>query len=111
VTSHAERKSRQLCRQVERTLNLALADSPAGAGVDDLFVDAVTVAPHGGPLIVHVVVPADRTVADALSALRAGAPRLRAEVARAIVRKRAPELAFVPAMPAHDSSGGGDDDA
>ena len=87
----AERKTRQLCRQVQRALNLALAEG--GAEVDELFADAVTAG--GGPLMVHVVVPAGRPVGEALAALRRDAPRLRADVARAITRKRAPELAFV----------------
>jgi ribosome-binding factor A len=96
-----ERKAQQLCRQVQRALNLALAEG--SAEVDDLFVDAV-VAEQGGPLIVHVVVPAGRPVGEALAALRRDAPRLRADVARAITRKRAPELAFVavPGDGGHD---------
>ena len=48
---------------------------------------------------VHVVIPADRSVTEALSALRRDASRLRSEVAMAITRKRAPELSFVPAFP------------
>jgi ribosome-binding factor A len=91
----AERKNRQLCRQVQRSLNLALAEGDAG--VSDLYVDDVT-ADGGGPLVVHIAVPAARAVGDALEALRADAPRLRAEVARAITRKRTPELAFVAAV-------------
>jgi ribosome-binding factor A len=87
-----ERKAQQLCRQVQRAVNLALAEG--GAEVDDLFVEAVTAGP-GGPLLVHVVVPAGRPVSEALAALRRDAARVRADVARAITRKRAPELAFV----------------
>jgi ribosome-binding factor A len=91
-----ERKTRQLCRQVQRAVNLALAEG--GIGVDDLFVETVMAAP-GGPLLLHVIVPADRAVDEALAALRREAPRLRTEVARAITRKRAPELAFVAVPP------------
>jgi ribosome-binding factor A len=93
-----ERKARQFCRQVQRALNLALADRHAD-GLNDLFVEDVSPAPDWGHLLVHVVVPADRPVAEALSALRRDAPRLRSEVATAITRKRAPELSFVPAVP------------
>lgn len=100
-----ERKARQFCRQVQRALNLALADRHADDGLNDLFVEDVSPAPDSGHLFVHVVVPAERTVAEALSALRANAPRLRSEVAAAITRKRAPELSFVPAAPI-----GGDDE-
>jgi hypothetical protein len=43
-------------------------------------------------------------VSEVLAALQRDAPRLRCDVARAITRKRAPELAFVPVSEegAHD---------
>ena len=95
----AERKARQFCRQVQRALNLALADRLADDGLNELFVEDVSPAPDCGHLLVHVVVPAERPVAEALSALRSDATRLRSEVAAAITRKRAPELSFVPVFP------------
>ena len=91
-----ERKARQFCRQVQRALNLALADRDADDGVSDLLVEEVSPAPDCGHLLVHVVIPADRSVMEALSALRRDSSRLRSEVAMAITRKRAPELSFVP---------------
>jgi ribosome-binding factor A len=94
-----ERKARQFCRQVQRALNLALADRRAGDGLNDLFVEDVSPAPDCGRLLVHVIIPADRSVAGVLGALRRDAPGLRSEVAMAITRKRAPELSFVPAVP------------
>ena len=94
----AERKARQFCRQVQRALNLALADRHT-AGLNDLFVEDVSAAPDCGHLLVHVLIPLDRPITEALSALRRDAPRLRSEVAMAITRKRAPELSFVPAFP------------
>ena len=96
-TTRAERKARQLCRQVQRALNLALADRRADDGLS-LFVEQVSPAPDCGHLLVHVIIPADRAVNEVLSALRHDAPRLRSEVAFAITRKRAPELSFVPAF-------------
>ena len=93
-----ERKARQFCRQVQRALNLALADRHTD-GLNDLFVADVSPAPDCGHLLVHVIIPADRPVNEALSVLRRDAPRLRSEVAMAITRKRAPELSFVPAFP------------
>lgn len=91
-----QRKTQQFCRQVQRALNLALADSSvAGIGCD-LFVDEVSPGPDCGHLLVHIVVQDGCSVADAMSALRSEAPRLRAEVAMAITRKRAPQLSFVP---------------
>ncbi len=94
-----ERKSRQFCRQVQRALNLALADRHSDDGLNDLYVEGVSPASDCGHLLVHVVIPTDRPVAEALTALRQDAPRLRSEVALAITRKRAPELSFVPAFP------------
>jgi hypothetical protein len=90
----AQRKTQQLCRQVERALNLAFAGLSGGLG--GLFVDRVSPAPDCGRLLVHVVIPADRPAADAMDALRRETPRLRSEVAAAITRKRARELSFVP---------------
>jgi len=92
----AQRKTQQFCRQVQRALNLALADSSvAGIGCD-LFVDEVSPGPDCGHLLVHIVVQDGYPVVDAMSALRSDASRLRSEVAMAIARKRAPELSFVP---------------
>ena len=101
----ARYKTQQFCRQVQRALNLALSDIDAIDGVGGLFVEEVSPAPDCGRLLVHVLIPANRPAADALGVLRREASRLRAEVATAITRKRAPELAFAPAL-----SGGGTDE-
>jgi hypothetical protein len=93
-----ERKARQFCRQVQRALNLALADRNADDGMNDLFVDDLPPAADGGHLLVHVVVPVDRPIAEAPRALRRNAPRLRSDVAMAVTRERAPDLSFVPAL-------------
>ena len=93
----AARKAQQFCRQVQRALNLALADRDVGDGIDDLFVEEVLPAPDCGRLLVHVVIPLGVSVIDAMAALVREAPGLRSEVASAISRKRAPELCFVPA--------------
>ena len=95
----AKRKAQQFCRQVQRALNLALANRNAGDDINGLFVEEVSPAPDCGRLLVHVLIPAGSPVADAIGALRRDAPRLRSEVAMAITRKRAPELSFVPAFP------------
>jgi ribosome-binding factor A len=100
-----QRKTQQFCCQVQRALNLALADSNvAGVGCE-LSVDEVSPAPGCGHLLVHIVVQDGYSVVDAMSALRRDASRLRSEVAMAIARKRAPELSFVPV-----SVQGGDDE-
>jgi ribosome-binding factor A len=101
----AERKTRQFCRQVQRALNLALADRSVCTGLDDLFVEEVLPAPDCGRLLVHVLIPAHRPIADAIRDLGRETPRLRSEVAMAITRKRAPELCFVPAY----TDGGNDE--
>jgi ribosome-binding factor A len=101
----AQRKAQQFCRQVQRALNLALADSGvAGIGCE-VFVDEVSPGPDCGHLLVHIVVQDGYPIADAMSALRHDASRLRSEVAMAITRKRAPELSFVPVL----LSGGNDE--
>lgn len=92
----ALRKTRQYCCQVQRALNLALSELCMD-GVD-IFVEEVTPAPDCGHLLAHVVLSNSDAVAETMSALRRETPRLRTEVAQAIARKRAPELAFVPAI-------------
>jgi ribosome-binding factor A len=99
----AERKARQFCRQVQRALNLALAEGRGGDALNGMFVEEVSPAPDCGRLLVHVLAPAGCPVSDAIGALRREAPRLRSEMAMAITRKRAPELFFVPVF-----SDGGD---
>lgn len=101
----AQRKAWQFCRQVQRALNLALANLNADDGTSGVFVEEVLPAPDCGRLLVRALIPAGSAVADAMGALRRDAPRLRSEVATAISRKRAPELSFVPAFP----EGGGDE--
>lgn len=98
-----ERKTQQFCRQVQRALNFALAEGSVGEGIESLFAEEVSPAPDCGCLLIHVVIPLRLSVAEVMAALRRETPRLRSEVARAITRKRAPELCFVPAR-----SDGGD---
>ncbi len=89
-----DRKTLQLCRQVERTLGLVVAGSR-----DDLLraalIDSVQPAPDASRLLVTVV-PASAEVDPSalLERLQATKGHLRAEVAAAIHRKRAPELTF-----------------
>jgi ribosome-binding factor A len=95
---HAEHKTSQLCRQVQRALNLALAERGSDPAFEQLFIEEVSPVHGDGHLLAHFVAPPDRSVADALATLSREAPRLRMQVARAINRKRAPELSFVPAF-------------
>jgi ribosome-binding factor A len=104
ASRRAEHKARQLCRQAQRTLNLALAERGSDPVLERLYVVDVTSDWGCGHLLVHFVAPCDRSIADVLAGLRREAPRLRAQVAGAISRKRAPELTFMPIM----YEGGGD---
>jgi ribosome-binding factor A len=97
----AEHKARQLCRQVQRALNLALAERSSDPALEQLYVVDVTSDLGCGHLFVHFVAPENRSLPDVLASLRREAARLRAQVAGAISRKHAPELTFTPA-------GGGD---
>jgi hypothetical protein len=89
----AGHKDQQLCRQVQRTLTLGLEGSLA-----DLAIVAVTPLAGCSRLLVQVVIPASADTAEVLMRLRERSGALRAQVARSISRKRAPELIFVPAM-------------
>lgn len=105
-----QRKTQQFCRQVQRALNVALAEwDPGDAGLD-LFVEEVSPAPDCGHLLVRIGIADGGSVLEAMQAIRSHASRLRAEVAMAIVRKRAPQLSFAPvaAVPVW-TKGGGDD--
>ena len=97
----SERKTRQLCREVERTLGVALSSS-RDALVRDLLVMSVEPAPDGSRLLVTLC-PAGALQIDVAELLaHVGELRgfLRQEIAQALQRKRTPELAFriVPAL-------------
>lgn len=92
------RKTQQFCRQVQRALNLALASGDSQLQGYEIFVEEVSPAPDCGHLLAHIAVSEGRLLSEAMAWLRQNQPRLRAEVAMSIARKRAPELAFVPAF-------------
>jgi ribosome-binding factor A len=88
----AHRKVQQLCQQVAETLSLVL-----GEEFDELRIVSVSPAPDTSQLAVLVAPavagsPVDPTAI--MSRLSAAAGRLRAEVASAITRRRAPKLLF-----------------
>ena len=92
-----DRKTQQLCRQVERTLDLVLSDGCHDELFQNLRVQAVEPAPNASNLLVTVCadVPGERFDRQAILDFLAGqASRLRCEVASAITRKRAPTLVF-----------------
>ncbi|MBI2805127.1 MAG: ribosome-binding factor A [Planctomycetes bacterium] len=88
----SNRKALQLCRQVERTLSVALE----GDLLRDLSVQSVIPAPDSTRLMVTVVFHGAATVTatEVLDAIHMQSVRLRAEVAAAIHRKKTPQLTF-----------------
>lgn len=91
-----DHKARQLCRQAQRALNLALGEF-GDELLNRLYVADVTPAPSASHLLVHVVIPSQLSVVKVLARLDEVRPRLRMEIAAAITRKRAPELSFIAA--------------
>lgn len=92
----ANRKTLQLCSQVEHTLHLALATC-GEACLRDRMVAAVEPAPDSTRLLVSLC-PAPSAEphepAEVLAALQRAQAFLRREVASAIHRKKVPELTF-----------------
>jgi ribosome-binding factor A len=90
------RKDLQLCRQVAETLSLVLSGELNDDVLRDVQVVAVTPAPNASQLLVLVSsAPGETPIAEVvLERLSTVAGRLRAEVASAITRRRAPKLLF-----------------
>ena len=103
-----DHKARQLCRQVQRALAMALAGECDDDVLRELYVADVQPAPDAGHLLVHLVVPTGVSIVDVLERIDRATPRLRATVAHAITRKRAPELSFAPV--AAEQEAGHDED-
>jgi ribosome-binding factor A len=94
------RKTQQLCAQVARTLHSVLAGESGEALLREVTVLTVEPAPHAGRLLVTLSLAESETEpAQVLERLQHAAAHLRAEVAAAIHRRRAPELAFRIALP------------
>ncbi len=91
-------KALQVCRQAQQALSLALAGECNDDLLRSLYVESVEPAPDASRLLVFVVVPSHLGVGveEVLSRLADVHGLLRSAVARAISRKRAPELSFVP---------------
>jgi ribosome-binding factor A len=86
-----DRKTLQLCRQVQRALSFAISET----GDDRLlstYVQDVEPHPDAGHMMVSVTTGEDP--AETLGALHEHTGKLRTEVAHAITRRKAPELFF-----------------
>ncbi len=92
----ASRKDLQLCKQVQRCLQLTLGDF-GDEVLSGLIVEAVVPAPNAAQLLVMVqpLLPSDSvTTGETLKRLHARVGQLRNEIARAINRKKTPQLIF-----------------
>jgi hypothetical protein len=67
----AEHKARQLCRQVQRALNLGLAERGSDPGLEQLYVVDVTSGLGCGHLFVHFVAPEGRSLPEVLASYAA----------------------------------------
>lgn len=92
--SKPDRKLFQLCRQVARAVELGIGGLPQADALIGVTVHCVTPAPNASRLMVTAEVTDESQRLVAKSALDAYSGRLRADVASAITRKRAPELVF-----------------
>ena len=92
-----DRKARQLCKQVERTLNLVLAGECRDEVLCDLMVHSVVPAPDSSRLLVTVQ-PGPHapgvTREEIHERLKRAAPFLRQQAAAAVCRRKAPDLGF-----------------
>ena len=92
-----DHRVRSLCRQALEAVSLALADASRDERLERSWVVSVDPAPGQGRLLVSIALPdgaSGTEVEGALQALVEKRPWLRSELARAIHRKRVPDLAF-----------------
>jgi ribosome-binding factor A len=90
----ADRKLKQLCREVYRVLVQELPGESRDPILESVSVLDVRPAPDGSRLAVQVSVAPGVDPAGVLAGLQRRKGYLRAEIASAIQRKRTPELAF-----------------
>ena len=94
----SDRKTLQLCRQVQRALSFAISET-GDERLLSVYVESVEPHPDAGHMMVQVG-NVDEPAA-VLEALHENTGRLRTAVAHAITRRKAPELFFriVPVEP------------
>lgn len=94
-----ERKTQQLCRQVERRLSLVFAGELEDPVLEGLVICSVSAVDGTSLLKVEVCLPeqpdgAERDTALVLERLASATRWLRSEIAAAINRKRTPQIIF-----------------
>ena len=92
-----DRKLKQLCSQVRRTLSQFLVHEVHDELLQSLFIEDVVPAPGAGHMLVTLSVPAELEVdkKDLLLRLENTKGALRSELARAIRRRKVPDLSFL----------------
>ncbi len=105
----SDRKTLQLCRQVERALSLALAGECGDDLLREVWVEGVEPMGGAGALLVRVCVPRGIVAVDVVARLNHRAGALRSIVAGSICRKKVPSLSFV-AVPGNGTETGNDND-
>ena len=94
MSRHVAHKDLQLCAQVQEALYWVLGSTVGDETLAQLQVVAVEPLPDATRLLVTLTAPADMSLEDAMMRLQEATKAVRAEVASAIHRRKAPELAF-----------------
>lgn len=104
-----DRKTLQLCRQVQQALMLALGGECGDEVLREIYIESVE--PMGSPsqLLVRIALSSTAGVPSlqVLARLNDRSARLRAIVAQSICRKRAPNLTFIAVVADAESPQGG----
>lgn len=97
-----DRKTLQMCSQVQRTLDLVLSGDMDDDRLRDLYVSQVVPAPDASCLLVSVTPHSfarDFQPALVMARLAESTGKMRSELARVINRRKTPELMFRVVMP------------
>ncbi len=91
-----DRKARQLCAQVRRTLSQFLSLEAHDTVLQSLFVERVEPAPDATHVAVVLAVPKDLELPreEILARLTRAKGVMRSELARAVNRRKVPDLSF-----------------
>ncbi|SFI49084.1 hypothetical protein [Planctomicrobium piriforme] len=111
--NQGHRKTKQLCRQVQRTLDLVLSGETGDDLLRGLKIVSITPGADASRLLVTVAAEGVNDPADLLeieTRLAANQSRLRSEVAASITRRKTPVLVF-QVLRADAGLPGGEEDA